>query len=370
MPLAANSFGYIEIDVKPGIVLISLKTTAPSSRRTKKVHPRKPAAFHRRVNLHCRLTHLLGQLFRNSRRYTKPGAVGEVFCLIVVKLCARFNLAADGRAGIFVSENGNLNLLPVDELFDQHLLAVAQRVCHGNSSSSRLFALEMPTDETGPGRLDEKPDRKTHALPRPCSRSDRAPIRARELPASAPAKSLRSAQSASSSIYPCTHSTRRRRNRHTQFLRSAIAPAWTRPRRFLRAAPGRPRRCARAPRSRFQSSEAPARARAERCPCGCADSFPTFRSGASNSRCRQTKIHCPSLVIPTGKMLYFSGFRLFSTDSADRRETSCSGETPPNRTHTLSFFKINPHFRRLARLILPYHMPKASRTQGLFYTLP
>ena len=35
------------------------------------------------------------------------------------------------NAGIFVSENGNLDLLPVDEFFDQHLLAVAQRVCHG-----------------------------------------------------------------------------------------------------------------------------------------------------------------------------------------------------------------------------------------------
>ena len=47
MPLASKSFGYIEIDVKPGIVLISLNTTSRSLRVTKKStreSPRQPSA--------------------------------------------------------------------------------------------------------------------------------------------------------------------------------------------------------------------------------------------------------------------------------------------------------------------------------------
>ena len=44
------------------------------------------------------------------------------------------------------------------------------------------------------------------------------------------------------------------------------------------------------------------------------------------------------------------------TDSAERRETSCSGETPPNSTQTLNFFKIESSF--------PYVMAVPAFLQG------
>src|SRR5678816_3399902 len=42
--------------------------------------------------------------------------------------------------------------------------------------------------------------------------------------------------------------------------------------------------------------------------------------------------HRPSWVIPIGTTSYFCGSRACRTDSADRSDTSCSPERPPNRT--------------------------------------
>src|SRR6266850_4553640 len=46
----------------------------------------------------------------------------------------------------------------------------------------------------------------------------------------------------------------------------------------------------------------------------------------------------PSLVMPIGTTSYLALSIALMTDSADRRDTSCSPERPPKITPTLSFF--------------------------------
>ena len=74
-----------------------------------------------------RITTMINSILRSSEGDVQVGAVGDIFCVIVVKFRAGVNFAADGGERIVVAEYGNFDLLPADEFLDQHLAVVFQR---------------------------------------------------------------------------------------------------------------------------------------------------------------------------------------------------------------------------------------------------
>jgi len=61
---------------------------------------------------------------------------------------------------------------------------------------------------------------------------------------------------------------------------------------------------------------------------------------------------------------------LFSTDSAERKDTSCSGEMPPNRTQTLNFRTANASFLFCANFYLYTIRYEAAENKSKFFTGP
>ena len=60
MPDASHSFGYMLIDVKPGMVLISFIHSSPVSRSSRKSHG-QPGGVNGLEARHCEFSHLLGE---------------------------------------------------------------------------------------------------------------------------------------------------------------------------------------------------------------------------------------------------------------------------------------------------------------------
>src|ERR1700722_19924280 len=77
-------------------------------------------------------------------------------------------------------------------------------------------------------------------------------------------------------------------------------------------------------------------------------------SFGSNANAFLEVSHFPSCVMPMGMASYLAGSRDHNTDSAERREISCSPERPPNTTPTRIFFAVfigqQPHERLQPRL--------------------
>ena len=64
---------------------------------------------------------------------------------------------------------------------------------------------------------------------------------------------------------------------------------------------------------------------------------------ASSASASPPPSHWPLFAMPMGTTSYFLRSIDLRIDSADRSETSCSPERPPNNTPTRSFFAIVPH---------------------------
>ena len=89
MPDSAHIRGYIDAGVNPGIVLISLRMTAPSGDKKKstRARPSQPSALKALTDISR--TRLLG-FGRQARRHLKGDALlAEILRLEVVELVAR-----------------------------------------------------------------------------------------------------------------------------------------------------------------------------------------------------------------------------------------------------------------------------------------
>ena len=127
-PAACHSFGYIEIGVKPGIVLASLqRNPRPSSSRKKstRARPSQRRSWNTRT-ARARTSSVCAG--RQRRRDEELGPVGDVLVVVVVELGAGDDLAGTRCLGVRAAEHGDLDLPADDGLLDDDPLVVRQGV--------------------------------------------------------------------------------------------------------------------------------------------------------------------------------------------------------------------------------------------------
>ena len=147
-PVASQSFGYIEIAVKPGSVFSSLTSTRSVPRSRKKstrAMPETPPT--RKTSTASRRTSR-GDRLGDGRRDQQLRPVLDVLVVVVVELAPRHDLADDRRLRLVVAEHGALELPRVDPFLDEDPLVVAEgEHRRPPPRSSHAFTFVTPTEE-------------------------------------------------------------------------------------------------------------------------------------------------------------------------------------------------------------------------------
>ena len=177
-PLASQSFGYIEIAVKPGRVFSSLTSTRSVPRSRKKSTRAMPEIPARRKALTARRADLVRDRVRDRRGDQELRLVVAVLVVVVVELAPRHDFADDRGPRLVVAEDGALQLPRVDAFLDEGAVVVAEGEVQSGVEVGPVLDLTDADRGAAVGRFDEERERESEVLgdespPHPVPLADR-----------------------------------------------------------------------------------------------------------------------------------------------------------------------------------------------------
>ena len=162
--LASQSFGYIEIDVKPGSVSSSLTRTRPLPRSRKKstrAMPERPQSSKTSTASRRTSSATAGD---DVGRNQELRLVVAVLVVVVVELVPRDDLADDRGLRLVVAEHGALELPGVDAFLGERSVVVAPGEVQGGVDVLPPLDLADADRGAAAGRLDEDGQREAQRL--------------------------------------------------------------------------------------------------------------------------------------------------------------------------------------------------------------